>query len=84
MDFIKDIIGRFTLKIPPEKLVAETIKQFLTENKIPNKEVKISIHQQEIFVQGDPYLKLFIRTNEQEILSYLKQKLPKYKISRIV
>lgn len=83
MKSIRDIIGKFILHIPPERQIAENIKDFLAVKKISNEGIIASLNQGEVFLKCDPYVKLFLKTNQNELLTYLNQKVPKYKISKV-
>jgi len=83
MKSIRDILEKFVLAIPPEKLLVNHVKAYLAEKKILNQALAASFHQGEVFLKCDPYLKLFIKTKEEDLLLYLKQKMPKYQINKI-
>lgn len=83
MKSIRDIIQKFSLRLPPEKNISKTIEAFLEEKKVPKQKIEVALHKQNVFVKGDPYIKIFIKVNQQELISYIKEKIPQYKINKI-
>lgn len=82
---IKEILAAFKIKKPAEKEIAEALNGFFKEKNISvPRQIKVSYNKGVARAGGDPYVSSYIKINNQEVLSYLKNKLPLYKIEGIM
>ena len=82
---IKEILSSFRIKVSPEREISEVLRTFFKERNIsiPG-QFRVNYQNQTVRVLGDPYVSSYIKINNQEVLSYLLNKLPLYTIKEIL
>lgn len=78
---IKDILSKFKVRKSTSLEIIDVIKEYFSEKNIKITGVfKATLNNKKISVFGDPYVISYIKLNKSDILIYIQNKLPFYKI----
>jgi hypothetical protein len=80
---IKDIIAKFAIKISPKRKINIILKDFFAKKNLPYTGVPPQIKQHTVIVHGDAYLKAYIKSHTQELITLFEAEAPTLKITNV-
>lgn len=78
---IKEILSKFKVKKSTSSEINDVIKEYFEEKNITiTGNIKATLTNKKISIFGDPYVTSYVRLNKSDILLFIQNKLPFYKI----